>query len=50
MQHYKRTINQVLSGKRRWAMLRADCLDVMRVMPDAVLDSVADLPGMLGLR
>ncbi len=41
----RRSILRVLRGERRWAMLRADCADALRLMPDrSVQCVVADPP------
>ena len=34
----------VLDGSRRWAVVNADCLDVLRAMPDGCVDAVVTDP------
>lgn len=38
------TIQAVLAGEARWAVVTGDCLDVMRAMPDASVDSIVTDP------
>jgi hypothetical protein len=35
-----RTIEDVISGRHRWAVIHGDCLDVMRTMPGCCVDAV----------
>lgn len=37
-------LSEVLSGSRRWTVVHGNCLDVMRTMPDACVDSIVTDP------
>jgi DNA modification methylase len=37
-------LSEVLSGSRRWTVVHGNCLDVMRTMPDASVDSIVTDP------
>lgn len=37
-------LSEVLSGSRLWTVVHGDCLDVMRTMPDACVDSIVTDP------
>lgn len=37
-------VSEVLSGTRRWTVVHGNCLDVMRGMPDACVDSIVTDP------
>jgi DNA modification methylase len=43
-------IDEVLAGTRRWTVVQGDCLDVMRGMPDGVVQCCVTSPPYWGLR